>query len=130
MCTAPSPVEVQDPSVNFNVAAVETEKGKPVEMVVTSQALGWQVPKDRKGMVGLGSYDDTLNALEGALKPGPYVCGAQFTAADVYVGSQLGWGMMFGMLEKRPVFADYVARVYARPAAQRASQINEARKGA
>ncbi len=102
----------------------------PVEMVVTSQALGWQVPKDRKGMVGFGSYDDTLNALEGALKPGPYVCGAQFTAADVYVGSQLGWGMMFGMLEKRPVFADYVARVYARPAAQRASQINEARKGA
>jgi hypothetical protein len=35
LCTAPAPVEVQDPWVNFNVASVETEKGKPVEMVVT-----------------------------------------------------------------------------------------------
>jgi len=35
LCTAPAPVEVQDPWVNFNVASVETEKGKPVEMLVT-----------------------------------------------------------------------------------------------
>jgi glutathione S-transferase len=43
----------------------------------------------------------------------------------VYTGSQLGWGMMFGTIEKRPVFEAYVARLSARPAAVRANRINE-----
>jgi glutathione S-transferase len=77
-------------------------------------------------MVGFGSYADTMNALETALQPGPYVCGDQFTAADVYVGSSLGWGLQFGTIEKRPVFEAYVNRINARPAAQRANQLNEA----
>jgi glutathione S-transferase len=98
----------------------------PLEMAVTAQSLGWQVPEGRSGMVGFGSYTDTMAALEGALAPGPHVCGEQFTAADVYVGSSLGWGMMFGTIEKRPVFEAYVGRLQARPAAQRANRSNEA----
>jgi glutathione S-transferase len=98
----------------------------PLEMAVTAKALEWQVPEGRSRMVGFGSYNDTLNALEKALMPGPYICGDQFTAADVYVGSALGWGMMFGTVEKRPVFEAYVARLYARPAAIQANRINEA----
>jgi glutathione S-transferase len=78
-------------------------------------------------MAGFGSFGDTLNALETALRPGPYICGEQFTAADVYVGSSLAWGLMFGTIEPRPVFVDYVARLKARPASQRADAINEAR---
>jgi glutathione S-transferase len=97
----------------------------PLEMAVTTRALDWKVPEGRNVMVGFGSYDDTLNALESALLPGPYICGDQFTAADVYVGAQLGWGLMFGTIEKRPVFEAYVDRVYARPAAVRANRINE-----
>lgn len=97
----------------------------PVELAVTAKSLGWQVPEGKSGFVGFGSYDATLNALEQALTPGPYICGEQFTAADVYVGSQLGWGMRFGTLEKRPLFEAYVGRLYARPAAQQANRINE-----
>lgn len=97
----------------------------PLEMAVTAKALGWQVPEGRSRMVGYGSYNDTINTLEKALAPGPYICGEQFTAADVYVGASLGWGMMFGTIEKRPVFEAYVGRLYARPAAQRAYRINE-----
>lgn len=97
----------------------------PVEMAVTTRALDWQVPEGRKGFVGFGSYNETFDALEKALMPGPYICGEQFTAADVYVGSQLGWGMMFGTVEKRPAFEVYVKRLYARPAALQASRINE-----
>jgi glutathione S-transferase len=88
--------------------------------------MGWDVPKERSGQIGFGSYLETLDALETALQPGPYICGAQFTAADVYVGAGLGWGMMFGTIEKRPVFEAYVALLYARPASVRANQINEA----
>ena len=93
---------------------------------MVAKSLGWQIPEGRSGMVGFGSYEDTLNTLETALKPGPYICGDQFTAADVYLGSSLGWGLMFGTIEKRPVFESFVARINARPAALRANQLNEA----
>lgn len=97
----------------------------PVELAVTAKSLGWQVPEGKSGFVGFGSYGATLNALEQALTPGPYICGEQFTAADVYVGAQLGWGMMFGTIEKRPLFEAYVGRLYARPAALQANRLNE-----
>ncbi len=99
----------------------------PLEQATTAHALGWQVPEGRGGMVGFGSLGRTLDALEGAVSGGPYLCGERFTAADVYVGSSLGWGLMFGTIEKRPAFEAYVARVQARPAAQRVQQINQAR---
>ena len=99
----------------------------PLEAAVTAKAMGWIVPDDRRRMVGFGSDEDVLHALEFALSPGPYICGEQFTAADVYVGSQIGWGLMFGSLEKRPLFEQYVARLNARPAALRANELNETR---
>jgi glutathione S-transferase len=61
------------------------------------------------------------------LQLGPYVCGAQFTAADVVLGSVLGWGMMFGTIDKRSGFEAYVARLQQREAARRANRLNEAR---
>lgn len=68
---------------------------------------------------GYGSYEDTLNALEHALKPGPYILGDRFSAADVYVGSALGWGLMVKSVEPRPVFETYVAHLRERPAYKR-----------
>jgi glutathione S-transferase len=56
---------------------------------------------------------------------GPYICGDQFTAADVYVGSQIGWGLQFGTIEKRPAFEAYSARLRQREAAVRASQLDD-----
>ena len=97
----------------------------PLEMAATAKALGWQVAEDKSAMIGFGTYGDTLNALETALAPGPYICGDQFTAADVYLGSSLGWGMMFGTIDKRAVFESYVKRLYARPAALQADRLNE-----
>jgi glutathione S-transferase len=98
----------------------------PLEQATTAKALGWQVPEGRSGMVGFGSLAATLDALETALRPGPHVCGAQFTAADVLLGSALGWGMMFGTIEKRPSFEAYVMRLQQREAARRANGLNEA----
>lgn len=98
----------------------------PVEAAVTAKALGILAPADKAAMAGYGTYEDTINALETAVKDGPYICGDQFTAADVYVGSQIGWGMMFGTIEKRPAFEDYFARLQERPAASRAHELDEA----
>ena len=99
----------------------------PLEQAVASRSLGWQVPEGRNVAVGFGSYADALDTLERGLSGGPFVCGEHFTAADVYVGSSVGWGMLFGSIEKRPVFEAYAARVQARPAWQRAQALNEAR---
>jgi glutathione S-transferase len=97
----------------------------PLELAVTAKAMDWQVPEEKSIFVGFGSYGATIATLEKALLPGPYICGEQFTAADVYLGSQLGWGMMFGTIEKRPLFEDYVGRLYARPAFLDATRLNE-----
>ncbi|MDE3140977.1 MAG: glutathione S-transferase, partial [Pseudomonadota bacterium] len=55
-----------------------------------------------------------------------YLVDDRFSAADVYVGSQLGFGMQFGMIDKRPSFARYLAGLEARPAKQRAEQLDGA----
>src|ERR687893_415553 len=98
----------------------------PVEASVTGKALGLLAPQDKKAMAGYGTFDETMNALEQAVSQGPYICGDQFTAADVYVGSQIGWGMMFGTIEKRPAFQRYWKRIAARPSAIRAREIDDA----
>lgn len=96
----------------------------PVEQAVTAKSQGFE--SDKKQMLGYGSYEDTMDALESAVSTGPHICGEQFTAADVYVGSQIGWGLMFGTIERRPAFVDYVGRIQSRPAAQRATQLDDA----
>ena len=76
---------------------------------------------ERKSSVGWGSYDDVLATLKTALDTGSYLLGETFSAADVYVGSEIRWAMMFGApgFKGEKVFDDYVARLVARPAAQR-----------
>jgi glutathione S-transferase len=98
----------------------------PLEAAVTAKALGILAPPDKAAMAGYGTYEATLGALETAVGSGPYICGDQFTAADVYVGAQIGWGLMFGTIERRPVFESYFARLAERPAARRAKDLDDA----
>jgi glutathione S-transferase len=98
----------------------------PVEAAVTAKSLGLLAPPDKAMMAGYGTFDSVIDALERAIAPGPYICGDQFTAADVYVGSQIGWGMMFGSIDRRPAFEEYFARLSDRPAARRAREIDDA----
>jgi glutathione S-transferase len=97
----------------------------PLESAMTGKALGLLAPADKKAMAGYGSYEEVLDAVEGAVATGPYLCGDQFTAADLYLGSQLGFAMQFGMILPRPAFSDYVGRLMARPAAQQAGRIDD-----
>ena len=89
---------------------------------MTGKSLGLLAPADKKMMAGYGSFALVLDTLEGTISKAPYLAGDSFTAADLYVGSQLGFGLQFGMIEKRPAFAEYVGRLSARPAALRAKQ--------
>ena len=99
----------------------------PLEAAVSNRALGFVVPDDRRGMIGYGSFEDVMDTLEYAVTRSPYVTGDAFTAADVYVGAHIGWGLAFGSIEKRQAFVDYHARLKDRPAFQRATALdNEA----
>jgi glutathione S-transferase len=98
----------------------------PLEAAVTNRFLGFVTPAERKPTVGYGSYEDVLNALEGALSRGDYLAGDHFTAADLYVGSHFGFGMQFGTIERRPAFEKYWQRMSNRLAAIRAREIDDA----
>jgi len=76
--------------------------------------------------IGYGSYDDVVRALHLAIEPGPFVLGEQFSAADVYLGSQVVWGLMTKSLTPTPELAAYAQRCSERPAAQRARALDEA----
>jgi glutathione S-transferase len=98
----------------------------PFEAAVTNRSLNVEVPDERKGMVGYGNYADVMNALEYAVTQTEFIAGDRFTAADVYFGSSIGWGLMFGSIEKRPAFQAYFGRIANRPAAIRAREIDDA----
>jgi glutathione S-transferase len=97
----------------------------PLEAAATNRMMGFVAPPGREMMMGYGTYEAVIDALEGALSSCDYLVGERFTAADVYLGSHIGYGMEFGTIEKRPAFERYWHRLAARPAALRAKQIDD-----
>jgi glutathione S-transferase len=98
----------------------------PVEHAVTNNVAQFVPSPDQGRMFGYGSFDATVDVLEKAVSAHPYIAGDRFTAADIYVGSAVGWGTMFGTLPKRQAFLDYFARLSAREAFQRAGAKDDA----
>ncbi|WP_420349262.1 glutathione S-transferase family protein [Pelagibius sp.] len=98
----------------------------PLEAAVMDKAMGFQPEPEKEGMVGYGTFTLVMDVLEQALSNGSYVAGDSFTAADVFLGSQINWGLQFGTMEERPGFADYVARLTAREAFKRAAALDDA----
>ncbi len=91
----------------------------PVEAAVTNRNLGVTPTAQQQGFVGYGDYDRVINVLEQALTDKAFIAGDQFTAADVYVGSQLYWGTTFKTIPMRPSFEVYLNNLYERPAFQK-----------
>jgi glutathione S-transferase len=98
----------------------------PVEAAISDKALGFVVLQERERMIGYGRIEHVMSALEAAVSQHDYLIGDRFTAADLYVGSQLGFGMMFGTIEKHPAFEQYWNRLSARPAYLRAKELDDA----
>ena len=97
----------------------------PLESATMNRSMNIST-KGHEQMAGYGDFDTTLNTLVKAVSQTPYLCGDRFTAADVYVGSQVGWGLQFGTLPSSPELVAYRDRVYARPAHARANEIDDA----
>jgi glutathione S-transferase len=97
----------------------------PLEAAISNQAMGWVPPPERERMFGYGNFDRAIAAVDEMLSLRDYVCGDRFTAADVYLGSQLMFPMQFGMLPARDSFLRYRDRLQQRPAYKRANEIDE-----
>jgi glutathione S-transferase len=99
----------------------------PFEASVTAKALNLLAPADRAAMAGYGTFENVVDALETVVsKAGPWLLGERFSALDVYLGSQIGWGLMFKTLPERDAFKAYAERLFQRPAAIRAREIDDA----
>ncbi len=98
----------------------------PVEAAITNRMLGVDVPKEREMSAGYGNYDHMVAALEGALAGKDFICGNRFNAADIYVGSQVDWGLQFKTLPSNPTFEAYAARLRERAAYKASKAIDGA----
>jgi glutathione S-transferase len=98
----------------------------PVEAAATNKALNFELPPGRERMAGYGSFANVMDTLDEAVSNAEYLAGDRFSAADVYVGSQIGFGLRFGSMEKRPAFEAYWARISHRPAQIRAAAMDDA----
>ncbi len=99
----------------------------PLEAAVLNQSLGVTLKPEQEGRAGYGSLARITRTLEHLLSDGrPYLLGDSFSAVDVVLGSQIGWSMQFGAIPETAPFADYWARILARPARQRATAADDA----
>jgi glutathione S-transferase len=96
----------------------------PVEAAFTTKSLGFEVPPERQAMAGFGSYEMAINTLEKGLAGRQFIAGDRFTAADLFVGAMVNFMLTFKLLEPRPVFTDYAARMTDRDPHRRAQEID------
>ena len=103
----------------------------PLEAATSAKFMGWEAPEKTPigtsaiGFLGFGALDLTLSTLENQLLENTYLCGEQFTAADIYLASHLNFNMMVSnTINQRQIFIDYVNRLFQRPAKLRTDTAN------
>ncbi|KAB7643621.1 glutathione S-transferase family protein [Polymorphobacter fuscus] len=96
----------------------------PVEAAIMDRYRKLEPDDEQQRMLGYGDFDRTIAAIDAAVTRHPWLAGDDFSAADVYAGSQIDWPMQFGMLTPTPALSDYVERLRARPAYVRANAID------
>lgn len=98
----------------------------PLESAITNRHMKWEPTTEQEMMAGYGSYDKAVAALERALSGKDFICGKRFTAADIYVGAQVDWGLQFGSLPANATFEAYAGRLRERDAYRAAKAIDGA----
>ena len=94
----------------------------PLESAVTNKSLGFETDQQHQRMAGYGTYDLALSVLDDLIGSRDYVCGENFTAADVYVGSLIDFGLQFGSMDATDNFNAYAERLRTRLAYKVAKQ--------
>ena len=81
----------------------------PWDAATTDRALKVEITDEQKMHIGYGNFQDTYTALiQGLEQAQPYLCGEQFTVADVFVGSMLFWQLKMAEIESHPAIEKYL----------------------
>ncbi len=87
---------------------------------LSAQVQGWKYESNH---FAFGLADDMVNYIDRILTERPYAAGDRFTAADVQLGSSIGYTMEnMKALPERPSFLAYMERLRDRPANLRAAE--------
>ena len=99
----------------------------PLEQAVVNAGFGWTADTPQaQGRLGYGSMERVCNTLDELLSDKrDYILGEKFSAVDVYIGSQIIWGLQFKIMDNRPSFSNYVERLMVRPAMVRAQELDD-----
>ena len=100
----------------------------PLEQAIVNHSMGWGDGADPQvqGRLGYGSYERTMNTLSGLFQNRDYVCGKRFTAADIYLGAQVDWGLQFKTITETPALTAYAERLRTREAYKSAKAVDAA----
>lgn len=99
----------------------------PVEQAIVNNSFGWGADDPQtRGRLGYGSYELTMTVLSDRFKDRHYVCGNHFTAADIYLGAQVDWGLQFETIPSTPTLEAYAERLRERDAYKAARAIDGA----
>lgn len=91
----------------------------PYAAASDNQHLKVKISAEQKMYVGYGDYDDTYRALiQGLEQANPYVCGSQFTTADVCLGAMLIWQLKMKLVQSHPAITRYIENLMQRPSLQ------------
>ena len=96
----------------------------PLEQAVTNNYCGFKPSEEQRRMVGYDTYDTVVDVLDNLFAGRQFACGDRFTAADVYLGSQVDWGLQFGTIPERDSLKAYAERLREREGYKRAKTID------
>ena len=88
-----------------------------LEPAMAEKFSGWT---PNRGQHGWGDFPSVIARLETGLEEGPWLLGAQFSAADVMVGSTVYFLRLFGAMPDSAILNAYLDRCLERPAYVRA----------
>lgn len=92
----------------------------PLAAASDNEYLNVKVTAEQKMHIGYGDYADVYNALiQGLEQAAPYLCGEQFTVADISVGAMILWQLKMGKLQSHPAIERYVTALQQRESLQK-----------
>lgn len=95
----------------------------PMEYAITNKSMGFEVSDlQAQGRLGYGSFERVIETMKGVLSSRDYLCDDRFSVVDVFLGSQIGFGLLTGSVPAEPAFQAYWDRIKDRPAALRAQE--------
>jgi glutathione S-transferase len=97
----------------------------PLEAAITNRAMGMDPTPEQRRMAGYGDFDRAVGVIGAAVAEHSYITGERFTAADVYLGSQLMWFTQFGLIPRTDAMMAYIGRLHNRPAHRRATALDD-----